>query len=345
MNLGHPYFLFLLIPFILVFVSALRKKQPSLVIGSKKNFPIKNIQRKINRTHIPLFFYFFSIIGVIIALVRPQKGLEIIENKQFVLDIIFALDVSGSMKIFDAKEGLEGREVVKQINSKKLIPRIDVAKRELLRFVDQRPNDRLGLIVFAEKAFSSCPPTLEHDYLREKIKELSVRTLGDFSSATGIAGPIKSTINKLKSSPAKRRVMILFTDGENTVKDDITPEQAADIAKEYNISIYTVGIGSNNSYAISNSFLGRKNLVKQKANFNEKLLKDIAQKTKGKYFLADNQEAFQRAIDEINKLEKVEVKNESFTHYKEYYYYFILFSLLVSSLGFLLQMTLFRRLP
>ena len=343
MTLSNPFFLLLIIPFLIAFIISLLKRTPSLVVYSSKSF--NKGKTKFNRTKVPLIFYFLSCISLIIALSRPQKGLEIIEDERFVLDIILALDISGSMEAFDAEEGIDRNRAVKDINSNKLKPRIEVAKEELLKFVDKRPDDRLGLIVFAQTSFSSCPPTLEHDYLKEKIKGISTKMLGDFSSATGIAAPIKSAVNKLKNSPAKRRVVILFTDGENTVTDDITPTQAANIANEHNISIYTIGIGSDNSYAIQTGFFGRRSLVSQKAGFNEKLLKDIADTTQAKYFQVKSQREFKKVIQEINSLEKVEVKNKNFTHYKEFYHYFLLFSLLSLFMGSLLQSTILRSLP
>ena len=343
MSFQNPYLLLLIIPFLGVFIFSLRKRQASLVVATERIFEGRNAT--FNRTKLPLLCYFLACIGLIIALARPQQGLEFIEDDSLVLDIILALDVSRSMEAFDIDENLGRNQIINGIEKETIKNRIEVAKKELLKFVENRPNDRLGLIVFAQTAFSSSPPTLEHDYLKEKIKTINTNILGEFNSATGIAAPIKSAINKLKKSPTKRRIMILFTDGENTVNDDITPEQAANIAKAYNIHIYTVGIGSDTAYIIQTNFFGRKVLAPARGSFNQKLLKNIADKTKAKYFHAKNQRSFEEAIKEIDRLEKVQIKRKHLTHYKEFYHYAIFASLLLLSLGSVLQMTISRKLP
>ena len=144
-----------------------------------------------------------------------------------------------------------------------------MAKEEIIKFIEKRPNDRIGLVGFANLPYSACPPTLDHGWLIQNMNRLEPGVIGD---KTGIAGPIASAVQRLKNSDSKRRVIVLFTDGSNNVDARVSPRQAAKLAKEFNIIIYTVGIGSNRAYALQRGFFGTQ-FTEVQGEFDEKLLK------------------------------------------------------------------------
>ena len=278
--------LLLYIPLIGLLLYALKRKNPTVIISSVKPFATGTGTKSFNlRSNIPLILYAIATAILILALSRPQEGIEELKQRAEGIDIMLVIDVSGSMQSVDIPEKYtSGREVASAINSGKLKPRIDIAKEEIKKFIEKRPNDRIGLVAFAPLPYVACPPTLDHGWLFAHLERLQPGIIGD---STGIAGPITSAVNRLKSCDSKRKVVVLFTDGKNNVNAQITPLQAAKLAKTFDIITYTVGIGSKNAFIIQEGFMG-KQLVPLKDEFDEKLLKDIAGTTGGRYFTASS---------------------------------------------------------
>ena len=218
--------------------------------------------------------------------------------------------------------------------------RLEVAKAEIRRFIMQRPNDRIGLIGFADQAYSFAPPTLDHAWLVDRLDQLEPGMIGD---ATGIAAPIGSATSRLKNSAAPRRVLVLFTDGANTAENRVTPEQAARLAKEFNVIIHTVGIGSNQAFVIGTGFGG--GLVPVRDSFDEPLLRRLAETTGGSYFRAADADGMRQVMDEINRLERTNIEQPRYVEYREYAPLLALAALAVLLAGFTLQCTWKLRLP
>ena len=204
-----------------------------------------------------------------------------------------------------------------------------------------RPNDRLGLIAFAGLPFTVCPPTLDHDFLTGHLDILEAGMFSQTAGGTAPASPIAIATNNLKKSDAKRRVMVLFTDGANTVDDVITPAQAAELADDYNVTIYTVGIGSDR--ALQKGFFGRYQMGS--SDLDEEILKEIAELTDGLYIKAADQDKFKEAMEQINKLEKTTIIQPEFTTYKELFPKFLILALILGALSFLLEHTFCLRIP
>ena len=343
MNFAYPWMLLLYIPLIGLMLYALKRKNPSVIISSVKPFVTGTGAKRFNiRSNIPLILYAIASAFLILALSRPQEGIEELKQRAEGIDIMLVIDVSGSMQAIDVPEKYtSGRDVTSAINSGKLKPRIDIAKEEIKKFIEKRPNDRIGLVAFAPLPYVACPPTLDHAWLFAHLERLQPGIIGD---STGIAGPITSAVNRLKSCDSKRKVVVLFTDGKNNVNAQITPLQAAKLAKTFDIITYTVGIGSKKAFIIQDGFMG-KQLVQLRDEFDEKLLKDIDGTTGGRYFTASDAEGLQKTMDEIDKLEKTSLEQPRYVDYKELAPPLVITALAIILAGFILSTTLFLKVP
>ncbi|MBO5667917.1 MAG: VWA domain-containing protein [Lentisphaeria bacterium] len=245
-----------------------------------------------------------------VALAGPRRplGSRIIRGEG--VDIILALDMSQSMSCYDRPEGMSESKFAENISSGALNNRLESAKNEIRRFIASRPNDRIGLIGFADLAYSFVPPTLDHALLLERLKSLAP---GELGNATGIASPIGSAAKRLQNAPSPRRILVLFTDGANTADNRLTPQAAAEAAKEFNVIIHTIGIGSRNTYAIQ---YGR--LLPVQSDLDTKLLQELSRITGGTFFTAADSEGMKQVMNEINALEKTDHRAPQPDAYREY---------------------------
>ncbi len=237
---------------------------------------------------------------VIVAMARPRT--VDISNKTKTtkgIDIVMAIDVSGSMLAKDLKPN-----------------RMEALKRVASDFVDERPNDRIGLVVYASEAYTKTPVTSDKAIIQQAIESIKYDNV--LQDGTGIGMGLATAVNRLKDSKAKSKVIILLTDGVNNA-GFIEPETASDIAKQYGIKVYTVGIGTNGMaefpYAIApnGQFLFRMMQVE----IDEQLMKNIARKTDGKYFRATSNSKLEAIYEAINKLETTEIQELKFYDYDE----------------------------
>ena len=196
--------------------------------------------------------------------------------------------------------GISRSEAKILLKSGKISNRLESAKKAIREFISQRPNDRIGLIGFADLAYSFVPPTLDHALLLERLQTLNP---GDLGNATGIASPIGNAVKRLKNSDSPRRVMVLFTDGENTADNQLTPQSAAETARDLNVIIHTVGIGSDNAYMLIETPFGSR-LTRVQNDLDENLLKELAKISGGKYFAATDNSGMHQVMQEINSLER-----------------------------------------
>lgn len=348
----HPWLLLLIVPVFLGLLVQLFKKPPTLRVSNVAHFSDAksktNRKLYLNRLQIPTILEFVALVLLVIAASRPQKGVEKVYSTQDGIDILLTLDMSGSMKFFDAPEEDSPNTVARKIENGELGNRLAVAKEELLKFIEKRPADRIGLVVFGVEAFSVAPPSLDHNYLKEEVKRLDIEKLKEYSEGTNIAAGLAKAVSKIKDSPSKRKVMILFSDGAQTTESEYTPTQIAGSAADFDITIHTIGIGGRNSYAITPGIWGGRRLEALNGrdnSFDAEMLKNIADKTEGQYFQAKDQESFDEVMTMIDQLEKVPVKQPRYTNYKEVFEPFLWSALGLLCLSFLTSNSIFQRVP
>lgn len=331
---AHPYMFFLLVPLALVLLRAWFKPVPALRIPSLRPFKAasKGKLSRINlRKLVPFLLYSIGGVMLIVALAGPREGMEEIRRRADGIDIMVALDLSGSMRAIDVPPGIRTeRELEVAMASGKVKDRLGTAKEEIAKFIKARPNDRIGLIAFAPLPYVVCPPTLDHAWLIANLDRLESGSIGD---ATGIAGPVASAVQRLKDSDSKRSIIVLFTDGANNVNAKITPRQAAKLANTFDITLYTVGIGSRNSVMKLDSMFGS-SFQRVEGSFDEKLLQEMADTTGGVYYKAADGESMAKAMAQIDQLEKTSVEQNIIVNWKEFYPLFCWLAIAFLLIGF-----------
>lgn len=331
---AHPYMFFLLVPLALVLLRAWFKPVPALRVPSLRPFKAasKGKLSRINlRKLIPFLLYSIGGVMLIVALAGPREGMEEIRRRADGIDIMVALDLSGSMRAIDVPPGIRTeRELEVAMASGKVKDRLGTAKEEIAKFIKARPNDRIGLIAFAPLPYVVCPPTLDHAWLIANLDRLESGSIGD---ATGIAGPVASAVQRLKDSDSKRSIIVLFTDGANNVNAKITPRQAAKLANTFDITLYTVGIGSRNSVMKLDSMFGS-SFQRVEGSFDEKLLQEMADTTGGVYYKAADGESMAKAMAQIDQLEKTSVEQNIIVNWKEFYPLFCWLAIAFLLIGF-----------
>ena len=266
----------------------------------------------------------FAITLIIIALARPQTHSENAQTKiTDGIDIVMAIDVSSSMLSQDLKPN-----------------RFEALKKVASQFVKDRPNDRIGLVVYAGESYTKTPVTTDKGIILSSLAEL---TYGQVEDGTAIGMGLATAVNRLKESKAKSRVIILLTDGVNNT-GVIDPLIAAELAAEYGIKVYTVGIGTN-GMALSPYALNPDGSIMYRmlqVEIDESLMKKIAQVTHGRYFRATNNQKLQQIYDEINKLETSKIEEFKYTEVDEKFRLLVIIATALLFLEFLLKHTVFR---
>ncbi len=283
--------------------------------------------RRTSPGHILTAIRLLAIGLLIVALARPQLGNTTTEINASGIDILLAVDVSGSMQAMDFT--LHGNPA----------DRLDVVKSVVAQFIDARPNDRIGLVAFAGKPYMVSPLTLDHDWLRKRLEALSIGMVED---GTAIGSAIGSGINRLREKDAKSRIMILLTDGMNNA-GKVPPQVAAEAAETLKIKIYTIGAGTRGEapMPIVDNF-GRKRLVRAKVDIDEDTLTKVAQMTGARYFRATDTQSLEKIYDEINTMETTTRTIKNFEHYRELFPLFVMAALLLFGLALLRD---HKRLP
>ena len=335
---AYPWTLLLLLLVPLWYWYDRRKKHPVILAASIAPFRAAG-RRRFDWVRL---CYGLGLSLLILALARPRFGDEKVVIRAKGIDIILALDLSGSMAAIDVPKDIQdSKTLVRKIQSREIGNRLEVACRELERFVKGRPNDRIGLIGFGPMAYSFVPPTLDHGWLTGQLDRLKPGIIGDM---TGIAAPLASGIHRLKNSAAPRRVIVLFTDGQNNVDNTITPQATAELGKAENVIIHTVGIGSNNAYVPVTQF-GRTAFHPVADGFDEAMLKTIAANSGGQYFHAADADGMHRVMEDINRLETTSFEQPKYVEYRENAPVIALAALALLFLGFFLEHTWKLRVP
>jgi len=321
---AQPWFfaLLLLIPF-MIWWQVRSKKKDSPVLRLTTLSGIAKIQPTAKVVFRPVLFVLriAALVFLIIALARPQST-NVTENIDTEgIDIVLSMDVSGSMLAEDFKPN-----------------RIEAAKDVALRFVDQRPTDRIGLVIFSAESFTMCPITIDHRVLKDQISQVKN---GMITDGTSIGMGLATAVDRLRFSKGKSKVIILMTDGVNNT-GLIDPNTALEIAKAYKIRVYTIGIGTQGEAVIPvQTPMGTQKQM-MKVEIDEPLLRKIAGETGGKYFRATNNTTLSNIYNDIDKLEKTKVEISSYKHYAELFFPFAFIAILCLALELLLRYTVFK---
>lgn len=326
----HPEFfwLFLALPIAIAWYWFTHKKErATLKISSTKSF--KGSATLIAKLQ-PLLFVLrlLALSAIIVALARP-RSVDVSSKSRTTkgIDIVMAIDVSGSMLAKDLKPN-----------------RLEALKRVAAEFVEDRINDRIGLVVYAGESYTRTPVTSDKTVLLQSLKTIDYDD-SIIADGTGIGVGLATAINRIKDSKAKSRIIILLTDGVNN-SGTIDPRMAADIAKEYGIKVYTIGIGTNGMapFPYAKAPNGKFLYQNMKVEIDEKLMKEIAKTTDGKYFRATSNAKLKEIYTEINKLEKTEVEEKKYFNYDEKYQPLVWLALFVLFIEVLLKNTIFKGL-
>ncbi len=324
-NPGFLFLILLLIPFFLYEIRRLHKGSKNIRIGTLK--PLIPITPKYHHKVIfPLILKYIALIFIIIALARPQKGNVSRELTQSGIDIMIALDISGSMRAVDFQPN-----------------RLEAAKQVSADFVRGRQTDRIGLVVFASEAFLQCPLTIDYDVLTGIIGDVQI--IPEQLDGTAIGLALANSINRLRDSDAESKVIILLSDGDNNA-GEIDPLTAAGFAENFDIKIYTIAMGMRGQVRIPvNDPLFGKRMVPVQIEINEDLLKEIAHKTGGEFFRADSEEKLNRIWKDISELEKTEITVSQFTDWFELFFPFLQIALILLLLEWFLRRIWWRVWP
>ena len=318
--------LLLLLP-LLAFIRGRRGPAPALIFSTTSIAATLAQGRRTSPGHILTAIRLLAIGLLIVALARPQQGNTTTEINASGIDILLAVDVSGSMQAMDFT--LKGNQA----------DRLDVVKSVVDQFIDARPNDRIGLVAFAGRPYMVSPLTLDHNWLRKRLDALSIGMVED---GTAIGSAIGSGISRLREKDAKSRIMILLTDGMNNA-GKVPPLVAAEMAETLKIKIYTIGVGTRGEapMPITDNF-GRKRLVRAKVDIDEDTLTKVAQMTGARYFRATDTQSLQKIYDEINTMETTTRTIKNFEHYRELFPPLVIAALLLFGLELLRD---HKRLP
>ncbi|MEY2427306.1 MAG: Ca-activated chloride channel [Verrucomicrobiota bacterium] len=331
-HFGHPWLLLLLLLLpLFAWLKGKRGQPPAFVYSSVQLVRgIVNVSRtRIGAILSALRWLILALF--IIALARPRLTSSETTIKESGVDIVVALDLSGSM----ASEDFEvGRERVNRLN---------MAKEVLKKFVDKRPSDRIGLIAFATMAYIAAPLTLDHDYLLQNLERLQIGSIDE--SQTAIGSALSTALNRLREVKSKSKIVILMTDGQNNA-GKVAPLTVAEAAQALRVKVYTIGVGMRGQAPMPfRDVFGRKQYRMMPVDIDEDTLQKIANMTGGKYYRADNAKNFQAIYAEIDKLEKTEEQVKKYTHYQELFGWVVSPGLGLLLLEMLLRHTVWRRLP
>lgn len=276
---------------------------------------------------LPDILILTGLILAIFALARPQSSSKYETFQASGIDIMLVMDTSTSMEAVDPSVNLS---------------RIENAKSRAKEFILKRAGDRIGIVVFSGIAFTQCPLTLDKDALINFTD--SINTKITKVDGTAIGNALATAVNRLAKINGKSKIIILLTDGNNNM-GEVDPLSAAQLAKDNNIKIYTVGIGSpNDYYEVEDMFFGKRQVKAPNMDLDETLLKEISMKTDGEYFAAQTSRDLSEAFTSIDKLEKTTVEYTRSVNYNEQYMKFLIFSFYFLITGFILKLTIFKRM-
>lgn len=331
MSLRHPEFLFLLIPALVLLWLAYRRGSAGAALRYPLSFrPLPWHSHNLRSRELLRLGLRAAICSLLIfAIARPQSSSSNIKRSSEGIDIMITLDVSKSMTIEDYG----------QMN------RLDLAKKTIKQFIAGRQDDRIGFVEFSGESVTLCPPTLDYPVLLDAVDRASTEVLKD---GTAIGDAVANSVNRLRDSTAKSRVIILVTDGDNNM-GAIAPLTAGSLAQGYGIRVYTIALGKDGigNMPVYEDFFGqvRKTYQQMDSSINPELLKKIASETGGQFFRASEQNDLGEIFKSIDHLERSPVERKEKIHWNEKFQFFVLFALIFLFLEFVLGKTFLRILP
>lgn len=306
-NPGYLFLLLLLIPVIGWYIYELRKADASVQIGDTRVLQKQPKSLRVRLLHLPFILRVAAIILLTLALARPQLTNRWSSESTEGIDIMMALDISGTMLAEDLKPN-----------------RLEAAKQVASDFVLARPNDQIGLVVFAGESFTQCPLTIDHAVLVNLFQSVEYGMIED---GTAIGLGLANAVNRMKDSQTKSKVVILLTDGSNN-RGDIDPQTAAEIAKTFGIRVYTVGVGSYGQARIPVQTPIGTQYITMDSEFDETTLQRIAQTTGGQYFRATDNSSLKKIYEQIDQLEKTKLRVREYAKHTENFAPFLYAALL-----------------
>ena len=332
MNFANQEYLFLLlliIPYLLWYVLYRKKTEPTLRMSDTFAFRYAPKSWKVRLMPLQLLLRILVFVLVVLILARPQTSNSWKSKTVEGIDIMLAMDVSTSMLAEDLKPN-----------------RIEAAKNVAAEFIVGRPNDNIGLTIFAGEAFTQCPMTVDHSSLLNLLHNVrtDIAAVGLIEDGTAIGMGLANAVSRLKDSKAKSKVVILLTDGSNN-RGDLSPMTAAEIAKSLGIRVYTIGVGTNKTAPYPMPVAGGVQYVNIPVEIDSKTLSEIAAATDGDFYRATNTRELQQIYKEIDQLEKSKLNVKNFSKKYEAYQPYAIAAVILLLLEILLRVTIFRRIP
>lgn len=306
-----------------------RRINPVMQVSSVEAFRHKHHTWKEQLVHAPFLLRIVCFVAAVAALARPQSTDEWSETNVEGIDIMLCMDVSTSMLAEDLKPN-----------------RIEAAKDVAVEFINGRPNDNIGLSIFAGESFTQCPMTTDHAVLLNLLSkmECDMAETGLIEDGTAIGMGIANSVSRLKDSKAKSKVVIMLTDGSNN-RGEISPFTAADIAKSFGIRVYTIGVGTNGTARYPMRVAGTTQYLNVPVEIDTKTLQHIANTTDGKFYRATNNKSLHEVYQEIDKLEKTKMQVNKFNSYSEEFFLFMLIAVVALGFELFLRSAVLNKLP
>ena len=326
---GYFLLLLLLIPYILWYFLYRKKNEPTMRMSDTKQYLYAPKSLRVRLIHLPMLLRCLSFVLIVCAMARPQTHNSWDSKTVEGIDVMLAMDVSTSMLAEDLKPN-----------------RIEAAKDVAHEFISGRPNDNIGLTIFAGEAFTQCPMTTDHASLLRLLQDTrtDIAARGLIQDGTAVGMGLANAVSRLKDSKAKSKVVILLTDGSNNM-GELSPMTAAEIAKSLGVRVYTIGVGTNKVAPYPVPVAGGVQYINIPVEIDTKTLKDIAQTTDGNYYRATNNAELKQIYHDIDKLEKTKMNVQHFAKRYEAYQPFVILAILALLMEILLRITWFRRIP
>ena len=328
-NIEYLFLLLLLIPYIVWYFMRRKKTEPTLQVSTTRMYMNARRSWKLYLLHAPFLLRIAAFVMIVLVLARPQTTDNWQNTEIEGIDIMMAVDVSTSMLAEDLKPN-----------------RLEAAKQVASEFINGRPNDNIGLTIFAGEACTQCPLTVDHAVLLDLFHSIKgdIAQRGLIEDGTAIGMGLANAISRLKDSKAKSKVIILLTDGSNN-RGDISPLTAAEIAKQFGIRVYTIGVGTNGTAPYPMPTYAGIQYVNVPVEIDEQTLIQIAGTTNGNYFRATSNSKLEEVYKEIDKLEKTKLNVKEFSKREEAYLPFALVAFLCVLLELILRNTVLKKIP
>ncbi len=323
----HWFWLFLLLPAMIIwYLIKLKKYEGEIHFSSFSNFSGIKTSLKARLRHLVLVMRLIGVSLIILALARPQSRSSWKDIKTEGIDIVISMDISLSMLAKDFKPN-----------------RLEVAKEVIMDFIDARPNDKIGLVIFSGEAFTQCPLTVDHKILKNMFPDIKA---GMLDQGTAIGLGLADAVARLKDSKSKSKVIILISDGVSNV-GAIAPLTAGEIAKTYGLRVYTIGVGTKGKalQPVAMYPNGQLEYDYVDVEIDEVVMNKISEMTGGKYFRAMDKESLSNVYKEIDRLEKTIISEKSFTNKAEHFLPLGVAALIALLLEFILKRIVFKSAP